>query len=88
MLFFEKIVFPAVTAVLINLFLLLVSMVVFHFCSSHWNPVGGKNYFFLPGVCAPLGINKSAGFYTDLPCVQGEKKHISGAEFALKSNIC
>lgn len=79
-----KNLFPAVTAVLINLILLLVSMALFLFCSSDWKPVGGKNYFFLPGVYDPLGISKSAGFYAVLSCAK-EEKYISETAFALKS---
>ena len=69
---------------LINLFLLLVSVVLFLFPAHQWKPEGGKNYLSLPGVCAPLGISKSAGFYADLPrAMRG--KYISGTDLALKS---
>ena len=54
-------------AALINLFLLLVSVVLFLFPAHQWKPEGGKNYLSPPGVCAPLGISKSAGFNADLP---------------------
>lgn len=72
-------------AALINLFLLLVSVVLFLFPAHQWKPVGGKNYFFLPGVCAPLGISKSAGFYADLPCAEGGKNTSVEPSLALKS---
>ena len=71
-------------AALINLFLLLVSVVLFLFPAHQWKPEGDKNYFFLPGACAPLGISKSAGFYVDLPCAM-RGKYISGTNLALKS---
>ena len=71
-------------AALINLFLLLVSMVLFLFPAHQWKPEGSKNYFSLPDACALLGISKSAGFYADLPCAM-RGKYISGTDLALKS---
>lgn len=59
-------------AALINLFLFLVSMVLFLFPTSQWKTVGGKNYFFLPGVWAPLGISKSADFMLISPVQRGK----------------
>lgn len=74
-------------AALINLFLLLVSMVLFLFPASQWKPVGGKNYFFLPGVCAPLGINESAGFYADTPVQWGKNTSVEPS-LLWRATIC
>lgn len=82
---FEKSLFPAAKALLINLFPLLVSVVFFLSCSSHCKPVSGKKIisFFQVSVL-PWELAKALGFYADLPYTKGGK-YISEANFALKS---